>query len=334
LAVLPSHSIPPIETLVIAEASLPKEPTSRKSTALIDAEFGEAVVEDDSNAAIGIVKARYDSYLLKKDDDDPRGRPSLDNEVHAPRRPPARWAVEETRMFYRALRMCGTDFGMMKAFIGGRTREQIRRKFKQESKRNPRLVDMSLDPRYARRVKLDLTAFGELEIPDTVPTINPAYADNAKKEEAANDDDNVAKKEEPGDDEEVVVEDAEDDRSKTGGGNGSRNVERKFDALFDDDDTGAEGGEKTEESTEEGSGNADGGYFAKEAKARSRPVLAAAAKRPVAAGKKSPAAAKAKSAANEPAVVPLAPVAPLKKKAKKARFKAMPNGMKRTKKKR
>ncbi len=59
--VLPGHLISPIDTLVIGEASLPKDPTSRKSTDLIDAKFGKVVVEDDSNSAIGIVKARYNS---------------------------------------------------------------------------------------------------------------------------------------------------------------------------------------------------------------------------------------------------------------------------------
>lgn len=60
--------------------------------------------------------------------------------------------MNETKSFYRALRQCGTDFQMMQMFMVGRSRAQLKSKFKMESRRNPRLVDMALDPK--SRVKL------------------------------------------------------------------------------------------------------------------------------------------------------------------------------------
>ena len=39
------------------------------------------------------------------------------------------WGIEETRLFYDALRQCGTDFTLMQAFFPTRTRKQIKFKF-------------------------------------------------------------------------------------------------------------------------------------------------------------------------------------------------------------
>mmetsp|Transcript_22976 Transcript_22976/g.41012 ORF Transcript_22976/g.41012 Transcript_22976/m.41012 type:complete len:696 (+) Transcript_22976:388-2475(+) len=202
--------------ITIAEDSLLANPTSRTSTALIDAEFGDAVVDDDDGNGLGIVRARHDSFKPGNGPNDERKKNGL------------RWGVDETKAFYRALRQCGADFGMMQHFCEGRTRAQLKRKFKVESRRNPRLVDMSLDPKYARTVKLDLSVFGDkLEISDELPTFTSNKA--AKKEEPLENDDDgddVTKKEE------IVIEEDYDHPPNTAG--------RKFDAHFEEDETKAD----------------------------------------------------------------------------------------------
>ena len=136
--------------IVVRPSTMMPNSGNRVSTNAIDAEFGSAVVEDEATS-LGIVQAKYDAYKTK------------------PLTKPSRWSVDETREFYRALRQCGPDFSMMQMFLPGRTRSQLKNKFKLEQRRHPRLVDLALDPK--SRVKLDLSVFGELEIPDEVTPI-------------------------------------------------------------------------------------------------------------------------------------------------------------------
>ena len=117
--------------IVIDQASLLINPESRQSTSQIDAELGgDAVIEEGENdGRLGAIQARYDAFTTN------------------PRTVPTRWSAKETRAFYDALRQCGTDFGLVQMFCVGRTRMQLKRKFKVESRKNPRLVDMALDPK-------------------------------------------------------------------------------------------------------------------------------------------------------------------------------------------
>jgi transcription factor TFIIIB component B'' len=172
--------------------------TNRVSTSAIDDEFGTAIEEDESTA-LGIVQAKYDSYTTKT------------------RSKPSRWGVDETRAFYKALRQCGSDFSMMQMFLPGRTRSQLKSKFKLEQRRHPRLVDMALDPK--KVVKLDLSVFGELEIPDEVTPIS--IVQPQKGEEAKTDDDMVNETPAVEDDTNVIQTEPND-------------MDRIFDHLFDD----------------------------------------------------------------------------------------------------
>ncbi|KAL9183984.1 hypothetical protein ACHAXT_002070 [Thalassiosira profunda] len=190
----------------VAAASLLPNPAARPTTLAIDAELGE-VVEDATPSLLGAVNARYDSYAK-------------------PRQKPARWDADETRAWYRALRQCGTDFGMMAAFLPGRTRAQLKRKYKSEGRRHPKLVDMALDPR--SRVRLDLSVFGDkLEIPDEVPAFQRVTpADSPAPGAAA----------------------ATDAAGKEGG---AKTGERNFDYLFEQDDGAAAGEQKEDAVVEE-----------------------------------------------------------------------------------
>jgi transcription factor TFIIIB component B'' len=172
--------------------------TNRVSTSAIDDEFGTAIEEDESTA-LGIVQAKYDSYTTKT------------------RSKPSRWGVDETRAFYKALRQCGSDFSMMQMFLPGRTRSQLKSKFKLEQRRHPRLVDMALDPK--KVVKLDLSVFGELEIPDEVTPIS--IVQPQKGEEAKTGDDMI--NETPAVEEDTYVIQTQ-----------PTDMDRIFDHLFDD----------------------------------------------------------------------------------------------------
>ena len=39
------------------------------------------------------------------------------------------WGLEETRLFYDALRQCGMEFSLMQSFFPNRTRKEIKLKF-------------------------------------------------------------------------------------------------------------------------------------------------------------------------------------------------------------
>lgn len=54
------------------------------------------------------------------------------------------WTPKETVRFYRALNQCGTDFSMMQKFFPGRTRQELKSKFKREDRKNPDLISKAL----------------------------------------------------------------------------------------------------------------------------------------------------------------------------------------------
>jgi len=55
-----------------------------------------------------------------------------------------KWNQEQTEKFYEALRKHGTNFTLIAVLFPGRTRDQIRNKFKKEEKENGHLIDMAL----------------------------------------------------------------------------------------------------------------------------------------------------------------------------------------------
>ncbi|OLY82323.1 Transcription factor TFIIIB component B'' [Smittium mucronatum] len=57
---------------------------------------------------------------------------------------PKRWTAEETILFYKKLKKHGCDFDAISVGFEGRSRAEIKKKFKNEEKRNPSLVDIAL----------------------------------------------------------------------------------------------------------------------------------------------------------------------------------------------
>lgn len=58
--------------------------------------------------------------------------------------PSKQWTKDETLKFYKCLMNLGTDFSMIEQYFPGRTRAQIKRKYKTEEKKNPQLINGAL----------------------------------------------------------------------------------------------------------------------------------------------------------------------------------------------
>jgi hypothetical protein len=110
--------------IVLQESSL-MMPGQRRTVQQVEEEFGEVIHEDSAPTIVG---ASYNSFVVRKG--------------------PQHWGVDETKIFYDALRQLGTDFCSMEAYFEDRTRKQLKRKYKSEMTKNPALVEMALDPRY------------------------------------------------------------------------------------------------------------------------------------------------------------------------------------------
>ena len=69
------------------------------------------------------------------------------------------WGEESTDRFYNALRMFGTDFGMISKMFPGRSRRQIKLKFNKEERTDSKRVTEALS---GPRQLMDITEFSEL----------------------------------------------------------------------------------------------------------------------------------------------------------------------------
>lgn len=82
-----------------------------------------------------------------------------------------RWSAVDTELFYEALRMCGTDFAMAATLFPGRTRAQIKGKFKIEERSNPEAITRAL----SKPIPFDPTFGGRAPIP---PAASPPDSAN------------------------------------------------------------------------------------------------------------------------------------------------------------
>lgn len=89
----------------------------------------EAIIEDNEDI---ISRTNYDSF---------RRRPSNTSQT--------KWSLDDTRKFYQALTILGTDFSMMESllFSGLRSRTELHKKFKREERVNKIKVDIALSNR-------------------------------------------------------------------------------------------------------------------------------------------------------------------------------------------
>ena len=84
-------------------------------------------------------------------------RDPVERQPHAHKADP--WDPEQTRLFYEALRMFGTDFEIISAMFPGRTRRRIKAKFTREERENPELIDEALGVR--GRVPMNLEQYAQ-----------------------------------------------------------------------------------------------------------------------------------------------------------------------------
>ena len=119
--------------IVLQESSM-MVPSARKTVQEVEEEYQHVVEEEGHTTIVG---ASYNSFVA--------------------RRKPQHWAVEETKLFYNALRQVGADFVTMESFYRNRTRKQLKKKYQIEMVKNPRLIELALDPR--NKLPVDLSIF-------------------------------------------------------------------------------------------------------------------------------------------------------------------------------
>ncbi|XP_065659743.1 uncharacterized protein LOC101241459 isoform X4 [Hydra vulgaris] len=112
-------------------------------------EDGEIVINQNSLT----IKKKVDNSMLKKNGilyED-----SLSYHSGRKKRKIKHWGMDETLRFYKALSEIGTDFTLMAKAFGRFTRNELKKKFKQEEKINCDLVDRAL----MNRLPLDMNTF-------------------------------------------------------------------------------------------------------------------------------------------------------------------------------
>lgn len=67
------------------------------------------------------------------------------------------WTADETELFYRGLRMFGTDFEMISKMFAGKQRRHIKLKFNREERHNPAMIDSALIGE--KTIKMDIDEY-------------------------------------------------------------------------------------------------------------------------------------------------------------------------------
>lgn len=98
-----------------------------------------------------------------------------------------RWDVQETEEFYNAISMWGTDFNLIAQMMPGRTRRQVRSKFKLEERKNPAKIHLAI----LRKLPVKMDAYQDLTIhtPESIEQeirdLRARHEELMKMEEAA-----------------------------------------------------------------------------------------------------------------------------------------------------
>lgn len=122
----------------IEEEKLIRQPVKQEIvTTKVKIENGKVVIDRDAMMEACAQKKIDPNELVRVSGSDKkfRGNKKKHNE---------RWNEEETQLFYTALQMFGTDFEMISNFMQNRNRNQIKSKYKKESKINPIRIDHAI----------------------------------------------------------------------------------------------------------------------------------------------------------------------------------------------
>lgn len=128
------------------------------------------------------------------------------------RRGRERWTAEETSQFFKAVSMWGTDFEMISRMFKSRDRASIKKKWRFEEGKNPRMLDAA----FARRLPVDLDEYGVLtgvDLSGEAPRIearnfdpDASMAEDQKRNRSKKEEGDHAEDEEAADEEEIVEE--------------------------------------------------------------------------------------------------------------------------------
>lgn len=81
----------------------------------------------------------------------------MNSATFSKRERPERWDGDETSQFYKALSQWGTDFNLIAQLFPGRSRRQIKAKYKLEERRNPGKLHLAV----LRKLPIDVDSYGE-----------------------------------------------------------------------------------------------------------------------------------------------------------------------------
>ena len=79
--------------------------------------------------------------------------------VRGKRCAPKKWSEKETKLFYKGLEMFGTDFSLIETLFSQRNKKQLLRKFHKEKKRDPSIVQLTLE-RHGTNIEKKLAHYG------------------------------------------------------------------------------------------------------------------------------------------------------------------------------
>ncbi|XP_026403472.1 transcription factor TFIIIB component B'' homolog [Papaver somniferum] len=171
----PDHEIDPRkltlkDLILLAEAKerlLSKDPNAAKNPLpnqrnTRDTSFGE---EDSFGLPEDSFGLRDDSFGLRDDssfgyqDDEqaaPSAQPKLNYHTFMKRTSKQSWSQQDTELFYEGIRQFGTDFAMIQQLFPGRTRHQVKLKYKKEEKQHPQRLSDALTNRSKNHSRFEL----------------------------------------------------------------------------------------------------------------------------------------------------------------------------------
>ena len=138
---------------------------------------GQIVIKESSLVAGSRSGTNYDDYEEVEEENYGTARYSS----FTKRRPSPTWGIEETKIFYSALRQCGTDFTNMMAFFPGRTRRQLKLKYYREEKHHPDLIDYAINTSASLELAPFEAVLGDLTSPSD--SAQPPTQDDDEQEE-------------------------------------------------------------------------------------------------------------------------------------------------------
>lgn len=117
---------------------------------------GDFIIDPDS---VQVDRHQRDAQPTKerKVEEEDKYSTSVNSATFSTREKPERWDQDETSAFYKAISQWGTDFNMITQLFPGRSRRQIKAKFKLEERRNPGKIHLAI----LRKLPVDIDSYSE-----------------------------------------------------------------------------------------------------------------------------------------------------------------------------